>query len=203
VKRYTLSSLDGVASFGEPPAGSVPRFNAAPLQLGLLIKTGDAIAPARWGLLPPWRGHGGKRGPHVVHAPIDHIDATPLLRNALKTGRCLVLADGFFVWPHGKPQPIWMHRADHRPVGLAALSATHKDDGQLSFAVIGGEDDAPIVIDDVATWLRGKLAVARDLLAAPQPTWHAEPVSTWVNAVGHDDAKCIAPLRNLAQGTLF
>ncbi|HET9623682.1 MAG TPA: SOS response-associated peptidase family protein [Kofleriaceae bacterium] len=205
MKRFTLTTLDA-AQLGALPAGSVPRFNVAPLQTAL-IRTADAIAPARWGLLPPWRGHGGKRGPHVVHAPLDQIEATPLLRNARKAGRCLVLADGFFTWraaPGGKPQPIWHHRADRRPVGLAALSAKHKDDDQLSFAVIGGEDDPPIVIDDVETWLHGKLAAATALLAAaPDAGWRAEPVSTWVNAVGHDDAKCVEPLRNPAQGELF
>jgi putative SOS response-associated peptidase YedK len=208
VKRFTLSALDDVAAVlgADVPANSVPRFNIAPMQTAL-IRTSDAIAPARWGLLPPWRGHGGKRGPHVVHAPIDQIDATPLLRNARKAGRCLVIADGFFVWravPGGKPQPIWMHRADRRPVGLAALSATHKDDGQLSFAVIGDEDAPQIVIDDHDAWLHGKLDAANALLASePAAAWHAEPVSTWVNAVGHDDAKCIEPVRNLAQGELF
>jgi hypothetical protein len=33
--------------------------------------------------------------------------------------------------------------------------------------------------------------------------WRAEPVSTWVNSVDHDDARCIEPLGNPAQGELF
>jgi putative SOS response-associated peptidase YedK len=207
--RFTLSSLAEVAAvFGAaPPDGSAPRFNIAPLQTAL-IRTPTAIAPARWGLLPPWRGHGGKRGPHVAHATFHDLDATPLVRNALKAGRCLVLADGFFVWQpvaNGKSQPIWMHRADHRPVGFAAVSSTHRDDGQLSFALVAetGEASPPIVIDDHAVWLTGKLDAAKALLAPREVAWRAEPVSTWVNSVGHDDARCIEPLRNPAQGELF
>lgn len=178
VARFTLSSLADVATvFGaEPPAGSAPRFNIAPLQTAL-IRTPAAIAPARWGLLPPWRGHGGKRGPHVVHAALDDIEPTPLLRNALKAGRCLVIADGFFVWqplPSGKSQPIWMHLADRRPVGFAAVSAIHKDDGQLSFAVLGDEGAPPIVIDDHAAWLAGKLDAARAQLAPREAAWRAK-----------------------------
>lgn len=73
VERYTLTSLDDVpATFGALPDGAAPRFNIAPLQIAP-VRSADALAPARWGLLPPWRGHGGKRGPHVLHAPLDAL----------------------------------------------------------------------------------------------------------------------------------
>src|SRR5688572_7229251 len=108
IARYTLTSLDGLDQFGAVPDGSVPRFNIAPLQLAL-IRTARGLAPARWGLLPPWRGHGGKRDPHVLHAPLEAIDQVPVLRNAFKTQRCLVVTDGFFVWRRAgkRPQPLW------------------------------------------------------------------------------------------------
>src|SRR3954469_12880031 len=143
VTRYTLTSLDDVAaSFGAPAsAGSAPRFNIAPLQLAL-IRTAGGVVDARWGLLPPWRGHGGKRGPHVLHAPQDAIEATPLLRNAFKSQRCLVITDGFFVWRRAgkKPGPVWIHPAPSAPrlAAFAGLAATNRDDGQLSFAIIVG-----------------------------------------------------------------
>src|ERR1051325_689678 len=108
VERYTLTSLDDVAErFGAPvPPACTPRFNIAPLQ-SALVCTAAGLGLARWGLLPPWRGHGGKRGPHVLHAPLDDIEQIPLLRNAFKSQRCLVIADGFFVWRRSakKPQP--------------------------------------------------------------------------------------------------
>ena len=110
VERYSLSSLDEVAGLFGTGAELVPRFNIAPLSRAP-IRTAAGLALARWGLLPPWRGHGGKRGPHVPLAPIDELDATPLLRNAFTRQRCLVLADGFFVWRRTgkKPQPMWLH----------------------------------------------------------------------------------------------
>jgi len=230
IERYTLTSLDEVDNiFGHPvPAGSTPRFNIAPLQRALIC-TATRIAEARWGLLPPWRGHGGKRGPHVVHAPLAAIDHVPLLRNSFKSQRCLVIADGFYVWRRtGKrPAPIWIHpapaaaRPDRRTqaIAFAGVAATHRDDGQLSFAVIvgpvtpivasalGPADDAgaPVVIpnDSYRRWLTGSREIALTLLTTAPAGWRAEPVSTWVSSVEHDDPKCVEPLGNPAQGELF
>jgi putative SOS response-associated peptidase YedK len=229
IERYTLTSLDGIAAtFGMAvPEDSAPRFNIGPLQIAP-IGLASGIVPARWGLLPPWRGHGGKRGPHVLHAPVDAIDRTPLLRNAFRSQRCLVLADGFFVWRRAgkKSQPLWVHpaadptepRARSRATAFAGLATTHRDDGQLSFAIVVGpasphvaslvgpdEPTAPVVIaaEDSRAWLAGPAERARELLARPPSGWRAEAVSTWVNAVEHDDAKCVEPLGNPAQGELF
>src|ERR1700704_249205 len=138
IERYTLTSLDEVAdSFGVAAPDGPPRFNIPPLQIAP-VRTADGLAAARWGLLPPWRGHGGKRGPHILHAPIDALDGVPVLRNAFKSQRCLVIADGFFVWHRAarKSQPLWLHPAPDparpdarsRLVGLAGVAATHRDD---------------------------------------------------------------------------
>ncbi len=230
VERYSLSSLDDVVkTFGVAPGeGVTPRFNIAPLSRAP-IRTAEGIALARWGLLPPWRGHGGKRGPHVVHAPIDELDATPLVRDAFKRRRCLVLADGFFVWRRAgkKPQPMWLHPPPGRPgarsrvVGLAGIAATHRDDREPSFALIVGPAGpliasalapavatgpvAPFVVPagDMARWLDGPRDGARELLAGVDAGWRADAVSTWVNSVDHDDQACVEPLGNPAQGQLF
>ena len=225
VERYTLTSLDDVAgAFGAAlPVDLAPRFNIAPLQRAP-IGTAAGLTLARWGLLPPWRGHGGKRGPHVLHAPVDEIDQVPLLRNAFKSQRCLVIADGFFVWRRSgkKPQPFWVHpTADQaqrgaraRAIAFAGLAATHRDDGQLSFAIIVGPA-GPLVAPMAATmplvvpaggytaWLTGSRELARELLATPPDGWRADPVSTWVNSVEHDDPRCIESTSNPDQGELF
>lgn len=228
LERYSLTTLDEVAELGAAlPEGTRPRFNVAALQLAL-IRTASALAIARWGLLPPWRGHGGKRGPHVLHAPLDAIEQVPLLRNAFKSQRCLVIADGFFVWRRtgAKSQPLWVHPAPDparpdarsRTIAFAGLAATHRDDGQPSFAIavapaspalaqLLGPDEPtmPLVVpaEGHADWLTGSRERARELLAIAPVGWRAERVSTWVNSVEHDDAKCVAPIGNPAQGELF
>lgn len=225
VERYTLTSLDEVAdTFGVAvPADSVPRFNIAPLQRAL-IRSASSLVVARWGLLPPWRGHGGKRDPHVLHAPLDALERVPLLRNAFQRQRCLVIADGFFVWRRTgkKPQPVWLHPAAEpgqpyvraRPIAFAGVAATHRDDAQPSFALVVGPASPlvapfaptmPLVVpaDGYATWLTGGRDQARALLGIPPVGWRADPVSSWVNSVEHDDARCIEPVGNPAQGELF
>ena len=229
VERYTLTSLDevaetfGVAATADLGSHVAPRYNIAPLQ-SAPIRSASGLTVARWGLLPPWRGHGGKRGPHVLHAPIDEIDEVPLLRNAFKSQRCLVIADGFFVWRRTgkKPQPFWVHpiadparpSARSRPIAFAGLAATHRDDGQLSFAIIVGPASPlvaplaptmPLVVPATghAAWLAGPREGARELLATPPERWRADPVSTWVNSVEHDDPKCVESTGNPSQGELF
>jgi putative SOS response-associated peptidase YedK len=225
VERYTLTSLDEVAdTFGVAlPADLAPRFNIAPLQR-VPLRSAAGLTVARWGLLPPWRGHGGKRGPHVLHAPLDEIEQVPLLRNAFRSQRCLVIADGFFVWRRSgkKPQPYWVHPAADparpgarsRAIAFAGLAATHRDDGQLSFAIVVGPANPlvapiapamPLVVPPAgySAWLAGTREQARELLATPPEGWRADPVSTWVNSVEHDDAKCVETTSNPAQGELF
>jgi putative SOS response-associated peptidase YedK len=227
IERYSLTSLDDIpGAFGVAAPDGPPRFNIAPLQIAPIC-TAHGLVAARWGLLPPWRGHGGKRGPHIVHAPIDALDGVPVLRNAFKSQRCLVIADGFYVWWRAgkRSQPMWLHPvadparrdARTRTIAFAGVAATHRDDGQPGFALIVGpasplvaryDPTMPVVIppDDHASWLSGPraraLAVVTGGLAGPTG-WRAEPVSTWVNSVDHDDARCIEPLGNPAQGELF
>jgi len=224
IERYTLTSLDEVAgTFGVAPPAGPPRFNIAPLQLAP-IYTRNGLLSARWGLLPPWRGHGGKRGPHILHAPVDSIDQTPILRNAFQRERCLVIADGYFLWRRTpkKSQPLWLHPPGDpsqptirsRIIAFAGLTATHRDDGQPSFAILLGPASPlvaplaptmPIVVpaDSYAAWLHGSRESARDLLNFSPVSWRVDPVSTWVNSIEHDDARCIEPLGNPAQGELF
>jgi len=224
IERYTLTSLDEVAAgFGVAPLEGPPRFNIAPLQIAPICTAAGLVA-ARWGLLPPWRGHGGKRGPHVLHAPIASLDAVPLLRNAFRSQRCLVIADGFFAWLRTgkKSQPVWLHPAPDparrdarsRTIGFAGVAATHRDDGQPSFAIVVGpasplvapfDPTMPLVIApaDHAAWLTGPRDGAAALLDGAPAGWRADPVSTWVNSVDHDDPRCVEPLGNPAQGELF
>jgi putative SOS response-associated peptidase YedK len=224
IERYTLTSLDDVAdTFGVATPGGPPRFNIAPLQIAPICTT-DGLAAARWGLLPPWRGHGGKRGPHILHAPLDSLDRVPILRNAFKSQRCLVIADGFFVWRRTgkKPQPMWLHPIPDparpanrsRAVAFAGVAATHRDDSQPSFAIVIGPANPlvapyaptmPLVIpaEHHTVWLNGPRARAHELLGVVPAGWRVDPVSTWVNSVEHDDVRCVEPLGNPAQGELF
>ena len=164
--------------------GCAPRYNIAHGQIAPV-----GTEQMRWGLLAPWRGHGGKRGPMTYVVPEGAITSTPQLR---KASRIRVPADGFYAWRKvgSKRVPYWIHAGR---VSFAALSSIG-DDHVASFAIVTAPSTlftgtAPLVVDEA--W---------------QPievSWRADAVSTWVNDLAHDDERCITPLGNPAQGELF
>lgn len=202
--RFTLTAIDGLTL---PPPVARPRYNIAHGDDVAVIDGDRQPRAMRWGLLAPWRGHGGKRGPMTYEVARDTIDDTPLTRNAYRKRRCLVLADGFYAWRarRVKRQAYWLHPLPPRAVYLAGLWATHRDDDRPSVAlvivpaaplVLPIAPTMPFVVD--ASWLD-----APETAAVALDDWRADAVSTWVDSIAHDDARCIAPLGNPAQGELF
>jgi putative SOS response-associated peptidase YedK len=216
--HYTLTHPEGAAEiFGSPSCNLEPRYNIAPGQqapVAVLRENGSACVQMRWGLLPRWRGHGGKRGALVHAAPLEAVQGTPLLRDAFKKQRCLVIADGCFAWRELK-QPIWFHPEPPRPIAFAGVYATSDDDGVPSFAILLGpplatrvHDPMPIVVPEssYASWLdpSTKTDSATELLIqVPLLGWRADAVSTRMSSDSNDDPKCIEPVGNPNQGDLF
>ncbi len=217
--HYTLTSLDdGLAGFDAVQSCALaPRFNIVPGQQAPVAIVRDdvrTIEQLRWGVLPRWRGHGGKRGPLIHSAPIEAVPGTPLLRDAFKKQRCLVLADGCYAWRELK-QPIWFHPQPPRVIAFAGVWNENPDDGVPSFALLLGpplvtrvHDPMPIPIGAEAYehWLDGKLAPddATELLVTTTlPGWRADAVSTRMSSAQHDDARCIEPIGNPNQRELF
>lgn len=215
--HYTLTRPDGASRLhGHGSLELAARYNIVPGQNAPVVLTrGDArvCEHLRWGLLPRWRGHGGKRGPLVHSAPVEAVPGTPLLRDAFKKQRCLVLADGCFAWRELK-QPIWFHPEPCQPVAFAGVWTTSDDDGLPSFALLLGpplvtrvNDPMPIVLpeDAYAQWLDPavKPESASELLVhSPLVGWRADAVSTRMSTA-HDDPQCIEPVGNPNQGELF
>lgn len=218
--HYTLTHVEGAAArFGVASCTLTPRYNIAPGQLApvaLAREHGRTCEALRWGLLPRWRGHGGKRGPLVHAAPVEAIAGTPLLRDAFKKQRCLVIADGCFAWRELN-QPIWFHPEPREPIAFAGLWNVNPDDDRPSFALLLGpplvtrvNDPMPIVLapEAYASWLDPEIKpeVANELVAqAPPPLvgWRADLVSTRMTSKAHDDPQCIAPVGNPNQRELF
>jgi putative SOS response-associated peptidase YedK len=190
--------------------GDPPRYNIAPDQHAAVVTSTREVS-MRWGLLAPWRGHGGKRGPMIVLARRENIARTPLIRNAFKKQRVAIRADGFYAWRKigKKSQPYWIHAPGE--IAFAGVWAMHKDDGVDSFALLIGPANAlvapidaemPFVVD--RDWVDAPAEDALARLVSWDPAgWRADAVTTWVNAVDHDDEKCIEILGNAAQGELF
>jgi putative SOS response-associated peptidase YedK len=220
--HYTLTHIASIADVTGARSVSVivPRYNIAPGQTApvALVRNGDRVCEdMRWGLLPRWRGHGGKRGPLIHAAPLEAVSGAPLLRDAFKKQRCLVIADGCFAWRELK-QPIWFHPEPRRAVAFAGVWSVNDDDGQASFAMLLGpplatrvRDLMPILLSPEAyeAWLdpMTKADEAIELLAtqgADAATgWRADAVTTRMSSTQYDDPQCIAPVGNPNQGELF
>jgi putative SOS response-associated peptidase YedK len=218
--HYTLTTVDdALAAAGAARSCELaPRFNIAPGQdapVALVRESVRGIEQLRWGLLPRWRGHGGKRGPLVNAAPLEAVSGTPLLRDSFKKQRCLILADGCYAWRELK-QPIWFHPEPRRVVTFAGVWNINDDDGKPSFALLLGpplvtrvKDAMPIVLtpDVFDEWLDpaiGSDAAIELLMAMRHPVgWRSDAVTTRMASSQHDDEQCIEPVGNPNQGELF
>jgi putative SOS response-associated peptidase YedK len=155
------------------------RFNLARGDTATVTIAGES-RELRWGLLAPWRGHGGKRPPPIFVADRRAIAATPVLRRATA---CAIRADGFYA--RYKRRAFWISGATE----FAGVAATHADDGIESFAIV--IEPAPPSI----------AAIAPMVPVAAGASWRAIEVAA--DFASHDDARCIAPLGNPNQGELF
>ncbi|HEY0033300.1 MAG TPA: SOS response-associated peptidase [Devosia sp.] len=194
----------------------VPRYNIAPTQPVAAIweQHGRREAHlARWGLVPGWVKD-PRDFPLLINARVETMAVKPAFRDALKHGRCIIPASGYYEWhtnPDKTKQPYYITLADDRPMALAGLYAswmgpngeeidsvatiTVPTNGQLSHihdrmpAII-----APEAIDD---WLNVRDVRASEAyqLALPLPdgVLKFHPVSTRVNSARDDDPGLIVP----------
>lgn len=122
-------------------AGWRPRFNVAPGQQAPLLR-GPAgarrLALATFGLPA---AHGAQH----VNARAETAAARPAFREALRRGRAVVPADGFYEWegPPAARRPTWFHRPDGAPLLFAAVSRPGSD-GRPAFAILTCGAVAPV-----------------------------------------------------------
>ncbi|HWU17314.1 MAG TPA: SOS response-associated peptidase [Devosia sp.] len=210
---------------------SVPRYNIAPTQPVIAIweESGRRQGHfARWGLVPRWVKD-PREFPLLVNARVETMAEKPAFRDALKHGRCIIPASGYYEWhtnPDKSKQPYYITLADDRPMALAGLYATWVGpegeeidsiatitvpaNGQLSAV----HDRMPAILegDAIEQWLdvRGFPAKAAHQLALPLEDGAVKfhPVSTRVNSARDDDPGLIVevsverpePVRKKAAG---
>lgn len=209
--RFTLTTtdLDGLAralraeldpAFRRPWR---PRFNVAPGDAHVLLRN---EAGRRW-LREATFGFAVRPGELAINARAETAAVKPTFREAWRSRRCAVPADGFYEWsgPRGHRRPSWLHRPDGRPILFAALWRPGKV-GPPEFTLLTVEANAdvrpihdrmPAILDDGAVddWLQGE-APPR---LAPPGTLAARAVSPRVNSVRNDDPACLEPADGDAQ----
>jgi len=112
------------------------RFNVAPGDDVVAVTTSKEGEPRgellRWGLVPFWAKE-PKVGYKMINARAETVAEKPAFRDALKTRRCLIVADGFYEWQpradRPRKQPFHITRADGAPFAFAGLWASWHGDG--------------------------------------------------------------------------
>jgi putative SOS response-associated peptidase YedK len=194
-----------------------PRYNVAPGQsIAAVRKLPEDHAPAlallRWGLIPPWSKEPSV-GFKMLNARSETVAEKPAFRNAFKTRRCLIPADGFYEWKkEGKlKQPYFIATVAGALFAFAGLWERWKGPDETvleSCTILTTEANAvvaelhdrmPVILspETYGTWLDPELKavpILRDLL---QP-YSAEamtcrPVSARVNSAKTDNLSCLDP----------
>jgi putative SOS response-associated peptidase YedK len=116
------------------PFEILPSFNIAPGTFQPVVKLDDdsgdrKIVPMRWGLVPFW-SKDSKPNYSTVNARAETITINSSYREAIKSRRCLVPADGFYEWKKldaKNKQPFAISLIDRGPFAFAGLWERWRD----------------------------------------------------------------------------
>jgi putative SOS response-associated peptidase YedK len=191
-----------------------PTYNAAPSQaLPTIFNTQpDAIALSAWGFVPEWADGRADVKP-LINARGETVATKPTFRQAFKTKRCLVVADGFYEWKRaGKRKvPYRIALQSGEPFAFAGIwSTVHDTTGHpyTTFAIITTEANdlvaqvhnrMPVMLHarDEADWLNPRFAPedAQALLVPfPADLLTLAEVSPKVNSPAHNTADLLQPV---------
>jgi putative SOS response-associated peptidase YedK len=216
--RYTLLAapelLQDLFGLAEAP-DLAPRYNVAPTQQVAAVRRlaggeGRELVLLRWGLIPSWASDPSV-GNRLLNARAETVADKPSFRSALRSRRCLILADGFFEWQSlkGKKQPFYFRLRDGRPFAIAGLWerwARGSNGPVESCTLITTEandlvrplhERMPVILppDAYEAWLDPAGGRPEQLQPLLRP-YRAEemiayPVSVRVNSPRNDDAGCV------------
>jgi putative SOS response-associated peptidase YedK len=197
----------------------IPRYNVAPTQPVPVIRQNPKepvreLSLMRWGLIPSW-AKDSSAAASMINARTETAATKPAFRDALKSRRCLIPADGFYEWKRdGKnKQPycfevtegelfafagIWDRWKDPRGQWVKSCSILTTIPNAVTSAV---HDRMPAILDPAAydLWLdpgMQNMAEASELLKPSDARlMRCYPVSTRINSVLNDDAECSRPIK--------
>ena len=212
------------------------RYNIAPTQQVAVVRPIDGsrscddnsireLTMMRWGLIPHW-AKDASMAAKMINARAETLSEKPSFREAVKSRRCLVPADGFYEWrmEDGRKQPFRIGMKGGDPFAFAGLwerwavkstgaGLNEGDEVETVTIVTTIANDKlhliharmPVILPPEAFegWLNpdNDLGTACALLK-PHP---AEPMAFYrvgqmVNNVKNDDPGCTAPLNASAAG---
>ncbi|WP_169568490.1 SOS response-associated peptidase [Sneathiella limimaris] len=131
--RFSLTSpIEAIRKlFGFPQSFNLSAaYNIAPSDQILAVrksKNSDQVINeafrAQWGLIPPW-AEGSNFGTKLINARIETVEEKPSFKDAFKSKRCLIPANGYFEWKtddNGQKQPYFIHLKHQQLFAFAGL----------------------------------------------------------------------------------
>jgi putative SOS response-associated peptidase YedK len=183
-----------------------PRFNVGPTDRAWIVTERGGtrhMLGATWGL-PARVG-----GRPIINARSETAHERPLFRDAMRTGRCVVVTDGFYEWggPRGERQPWWFQSQGRGLLLLGGLLFDTRAEGgarEIRFVVLTTPPNAEVArVHDrmpsivtrgsLSSWLRPGPPVQHHagLETAPDGALRAIPVAKAVDRTDRDDAGLI------------
>jgi putative SOS response-associated peptidase YedK len=192
-----------------------PRYNIAPTQKVITIGAksggrGRGAVPMHWGFVPHW-ANSPNDGPKPVNARSETVRTSAPFRDAFRSHRCIIPADGFYEWltDGKKKRPHYITRTDGGLLAFAGIWDVWKTPGTAPLytcailtvpanaALRHLHDRMPAILtsEQLSTWLDASTPTesAHQLLAtAPNDLLQLREVSTLVNKATNEGPECLA-----------
>jgi putative SOS response-associated peptidase YedK len=196
-----------------------PRYNVAPTQPVPIIRQHPKepvreLSLVRWGLIPSWAKDSSVAA-QMINARSETAGTKPAFRDAFKSRRCLIPADGFYEWAKtGKAKRpycfevndgalfafagIWDRWKDATGNWVKTCSILTTTPNAVTSAV---HDRMPVILDPDSydLWLDPGMhdmnAVSDMLKPFNARLMRSYPVSSRVNHVANDDEGCSMPVK--------
>lgn len=220
--RYRLSRRKQIVEqYFDSPSDEqdwAPRYNIAPTQPVPVIRQHPKepvrkLSLMRWGLIPSWAKDPAV-GASMINARSETAHEKPAFRDALKSRRCLIPADGFYEWvrtPKAK-QPYCFEVNGGNLFAFAGLWDGWKDsDGNWirtcsiltttpNAVTSAVHDRMPVIVDPNSydLWLDPGVQNVAEVSELLKPSdarlMRCYPVSSRINHVANDDEECCRPV---------
>jgi len=167
----------------------------------------------RWGLIPHWSSDPSIAN-RLINARAETVSSKPAFRSAARYRRCLIPADGFYEWKSEgrRKQPFFIRLRGDKLFAMAGLwDRWHAPTGEVvetctiltvqpNRVLAELHNRMPLILPPEAysVWLDPSVtqfeALQDWLKPYPEEEMELVPVSTYVNAIHNEGARCIQPV---------
>jgi putative SOS response-associated peptidase YedK len=204
-----LAERFGITVEAGPAEELTARYNVSPSQevpIVVASNGGQRLVMAKWGFRPAWIKSGSLA---PINARAETVATSRLFASALREGRCLIPATGFYEWKpvpgQQRKQPYYIRLKGGAPFAFAGLwTPPHLAPPTCTIItttpnalLVDIHNRMPVILDpdDEALWLDpGPIAPVKVLPCLrpfPSERMEAIPVSTLVSSPGNEGPELI------------